>query len=553
MRAASLMGQITIIVVCCLLTVLAETLDTRNNLQQRLQQQQQHIKQLQQQSQIHHNQQQHQHHHHQQQRQHVTKLRQHLMPGTRQSRKFDLKSPISGTQSTSLSSSSINFQSQQHRSDTTNPNNQVELLETLKSSLPKNGNSTKLRRLSAKDYYNKSVQRRYNARRNAHDEWAYTTYNVHTNTFVPIQTHTGKGDDNSDDVEFVSSTGVKSLPDWSRRGYGPSMVPTAGPTRKTTTTSTTTQAPPAMIPARRGYPMGGGDMPTTEDPFESNVISRNPNSMDPKDMEKRHICVQQRTVTMPVKSTEVYTRPIWKHVSTPCQPQTHVNQMCTRVQLVHEQAFRDVIRHKSAQQVTYDCCTGWMRDTPHADGCMKPICAARCQNGGTCLGPDTCSCPAGFSGRYCEHDINECKEEKPCDQTCINTLGSYYCKCREGFTLQADQQSCKKIDLHHDDAFEARDLENEIETQEDITARLQKIEKQLANERVQSNELHKTLQSTYTMVDLLKNRLVNLEKQQLDYNRLQTNLFNTESRTLKLEGIVNLLLKCRNAPNAHCP
>lgn len=43
------------------------------------------------------------------------------------------------------------------------------------------------------------------------------------------------------------------------------------------------------------------------------------------------------------------------------------------------------------------------------------------------------------------------------------------------------------------------------------------------------------------------------EKQQLDYNRLQTNLFNTESRTLKLEGIVNLLLKCRNAPNANCP
>ena len=81
--------------------------------------------------------------------------------------------------------------------------------------------------------------------------------------------------------------------------------------------------------------------------------------------------MQQRTVTMPVKSTEVYTRPIWKHVSTPCQPQTHVNQMCTRVQLVHEQAFRDVIRHKSAQQVTYDCCTGWMRDSPHADGCMK--------------------------------------------------------------------------------------------------------------------------------------------------------------------------------------
>lgn len=69
------------------------------------------------------------------------------------------------------------------------------------------------------------------------------------------------------------------------------------------------------------------------------------------------------------------------------------------------------------------------------------------------------------------------------------------------------------LDVHKDDAFEARDLENEIEPQEDITARLQKIEKQLANEKVQSNELQKTLQSTYSMVDSLKNRLINLVRQ----------------------------------------
>ncbi|XP_046806856.1 myb-like protein I isoform X2 [Lucilia cuprina] len=281
MKVTKSMCHLTIIVLCCLLSVLAETLDTRHL-------QKQHLKHLaqqqqQQQQQTHHQHNQHSHHH----RQHLTKVRQQLLNSpnnaaavnTRQSRKLDLKSPT-----TSIAS------------HLENPNSQVELIENVKNIIPKNttahGSSTKLRRLSAKDYYNKSIQRRYNARRNAHDDWAYNTYNVHTNTYVPTQTqsHAGKGDDNSDDVEFVSNTGVKSLPDWSRRGYGPAMVPTSGPTRKTTTTSTTTLAPPAMIPARRGYPLApptsvGSDSPTTEDPFETNVISRNPSGMDPKDME----------------------------------------------------------------------------------------------------------------------------------------------------------------------------------------------------------------------------------------------------------------------------
>lgn len=47
-------------------------------------------------------------------------------------------------------------------------------------------------------------------------------------------------------------------------------------------------------------------------------------------------------------------------------------------------------------------------------------------------------------GRYCEADINECKEQKPCDQICHNTFGSYYCQCKEDFILLSDGQSCRK-------------------------------------------------------------------------------------------------------------
>ena len=41
-------------------------------------------------------------------------------------------------------------------------------------------------------------------------------------------------------------------------------------------------------------------------------------------------------------------------------------------------------------------------------------------------------------------DINECLVMKRggCEQRCKNTLGSYYCHCKPGFGLAADNQTC---------------------------------------------------------------------------------------------------------------
>lgn len=98
-------------------------------------------------------------------------------------------------------------------------------------------------------------------------------------------------------------------------------------------------------------------------------------------------------------------------------------------------------------------------------------------NGGVCTKPDTCKCRTGFTGKYCEKDINECAEDKPCHQFCYNTEGSYYCKCREGFLLGEDMHSCKKIGgygIEH--GFETRDLESNDVEYDELSARLDKIE-----------------------------------------------------------------------------
>lgn len=62
-----------------------------------------------------------------------------------------------------------------------------------------------------------------------------------------------------------------------------------------------------------------------------------------------------------------------------------------------------------------------------------------CSNNSTCvdgINRYECRCPAGYTGHACEIDINEC-DSSPCSSpggTCVDLVDGYYCQCSPGYT-----------------------------------------------------------------------------------------------------------------------
>ncbi|KAM4527958.1 epidermal growth factor-like protein 7 [Odontesthes bonariensis] len=152
----------------------------------------------------------------------------------------------------------------------------------------------------------------------------------------------------------------------------------------------------------------------------------------------RRVCSREPRHSF-VTITESYVQPLHKPYITLCQG----HRVCSTYKTMYSLAYRQVSKAVSPTHFYPECCPGWRRF--HSHNCNQAVCGQPCVNGGTCLKPNQCACPLGWTGHQCQTDVDECSGRQLCKQQCVNTAGSYRCACRDGFRLAGDGHSCQSL------------------------------------------------------------------------------------------------------------
>lgn len=93
------------------------------------------------------------------------------------------------------------------------------------------------------------------------------------------------------------------------------------------------------------------------------------------------------------------------------------------------------------------CYDGYKPSPRDPRRCEREGCRPDCVPGqGVCI-DGVCRCSKGYTGRFCELDIDECKKgTHNCEQECINLPGHFQCQCRKGYRISSNDLSrCEPI------------------------------------------------------------------------------------------------------------
>ncbi|XP_063984158.1 protein crumbs isoform X2 [Diachasmimorpha longicaudata] len=117
----------------------------------------------------------------------------------------------------------------------------------------------------------------------------------------------------------------------------------------------------------------------------------------------------------------------------------------------------DIVNKKTGDNFTCTCMPGY-----EGTLCEDPYCVVKkCQNGGRCdflYQAPQCTCPLGFTGHYCETNIDDCATDSegnvPCQNygMCIDGINSFTCNCSgTGYTgvdctIDVDECASKSTD-----------------------------------------------------------------------------------------------------------
>jgi len=94
------------------------------------------------------------------------------------------------------------------------------------------------------------------------------------------------------------------------------------------------------------------------------------------------------------------------------------------------------------------CSEGFVQSQSGTGHVCRSDACNHCHVNATCVGNTACECNAGFEGdgRDCT-DVDECKNASICAHDCVNSIGSYECKCRRGYRVSGSARNqCVDVD-----------------------------------------------------------------------------------------------------------